>query len=166
MARWMMLIAVVAGIGGFGGEMARAQGPADSTNLRVFDFRLGDVQYRILLPGHATLMARSGADRFHVSLSTRAMRQLELQSASDEGGKTYPHSQSLTNGAHVSFEIIRDAGEYTGGSGGPEETLEGRVQIGGRTLLMRCHDQAEWPGSPRPAWCIDYLHYLAVVRSG
>ena len=164
MPRWMVLTAVVAGISA-GGAAARAQGPAEPASLKTFKFVLEGVRYRIELPAYATLMARSGSDRFHVSLSTRMLRQMELWPASAETGRTYAHSQALVNGVVLKFEVIRPTGEYTGGSGGPEETLEGQLQIGGRTLGVRCHDQAEWPGSPRPAWCIDYLQNLAVADS-
>jgi hypothetical protein len=145
-----------------GGAAARAQGSAD---LKTFDFMLGEVQYRILLPQRAQLMGRRVSDRFQVSLSTRMMRQMELQPAPGEGGKAYPRSQTLANGAVLTFEIIRDTSGYAG-SGGPEETLEGRLQVGGRTLAVKCHDQAEWPGSPSPSWCLDYLQHLAVIAGG
>ena len=162
MPRWKVLLAVVVAISA-GGAVARAQRPTEPASLKTFDFVLEGVRYRIELPAYATLMARSGSDRFHVSLSTRMLRQMELWPASAETGRTYAHSEALLNGVVLKFEVIRPTGGYAGGSGGPEETLEGQLQIGGRTLVVRCHDQAEWPGSPRPAWCIDYLQNLAVA---
>ncbi|HEU4379387.1 MAG TPA: hypothetical protein VFR73_12515 [Hyphomicrobiaceae bacterium] len=164
MPGWMVLIAVVAAISG-GAAAARAQRPAEPANLKTFDFGLDGVRYRVALPAGATLMARSGSDRFHISLSTRMLRQMELWPASAETGRTYARSQSLANGAVLTFEVMRPSSAYRGGSGGPEETLEGQMRIGGRTLAVRCHDQAEWPGSPRPTWCIDYLQHL-VVQDG
>jgi hypothetical protein len=161
MPRWMSLIVIVAVIGAFCGATARAQEPADPTNLKTFDFMLGDVQYRILLPKHATLMRASGSDRFHVSLSTRMLRQMELLPASSEGGKTYPRTQTLSNGAVLKFDVRDPEGSM--GSGGPEQMLEGHLQIGGHSLAVRCHDQGEWPSLPEATWCIAFLHRLAIA---
>jgi Tse3 toxin immunity protein Tsi3 len=161
MPHWMALIAVVAVIGAFGGATAQAQEPADPTNLKTFGFMLGDVQYRILLPKHATLTRASGSDRFHVSLSMRMVRQMELLPAPSESGKAYPRTQALSNGAVLKFGVRDPEGDT--GSGGPEQVLEGHLQIGERTLAVRCHDQGEWPSLPGATWCIAYLHHLAVA---
>ena len=58
MPRWIVLMAVVAAMFVYGAGPASAQRPGD---LKTFDFVLGGMQYRILLPAHATLMPRSGA---------------------------------------------------------------------------------------------------------
>ena len=141
---------------------ARAQGAADPARLKPFDFMLGDVAYRILLPRHATLMGRAGSDRFHVSLSTRMMRQLRVSLALGEQAKTYPDMRTLPNGAVLRYEIIPPSEGITG-SGGPESALQGWLQIGEHMLAITCLDQASWPGAPSPGWCIDYLHHLVVV---
>jgi hypothetical protein len=159
------LIAIAAAIAIAGGSPVRAQKAVDPAALKTFDFKLGEEAYRIKLPPHASLMRGSGGDRFHVSLSTRAMRQMELRLAPDAPGNSYRRSQRLANGVVVTFEVI-PAPEGQTGTGGPEESLEGRLQIGARTLAVRCSDQAEWPGSPDPTWCIDYLQHLAVVAGG
>jgi hypothetical protein len=156
----MMLIAVVAVIGAFRGATSWAQEPADPTNLKTFDFMLGDLRYRILLPKHATLMRGSGSDRFHVSLSMRMLRQMVLLPAPGESGKAFPRTQMLSNGAILKFDVRDPEGSM--GSGGPEQMLEGHLQLGERALAVRCHDQGEWPALPGATWCIAYLHHLAV----
>jgi hypothetical protein len=162
MPRWIVLVIGVVVTAAFGGAAVRAQGPAD---LKTFDFMLGDVQYRILLPQSAKLMGWRVSDRFHVSLSTRMIRQLEVSLASGQEAKTFPKTRTLPNGAVFRFEINSEP-EGPTGSGGPETSLEGRLQIGERMLAIKCHDQASWPGAPWAGWCIDYLHHLAVVPSG
>jgi hypothetical protein len=161
MPRWMVLIAVVAAMVACGQATARAQEPAGPSKLKTFDFTLGDVRYRILLPKRATLMRASGSDRFHVSLSTRMLRQMELLPAPAESGKAYPRTQALSNGAVLKFGVRDPEGDM--GSGGPEQMLEGHLQIGERALTVRCHDQGEWPSLPEATWCIAYLHHLAVA---
>jgi hypothetical protein len=159
------LVAMAAAIAIAGASPVQAQKAGDPAALKTFDFKLGEASYRIHLPAHASLMRGSGGDRFHVSLSTRAMRQMELHLAPDAPGKPYRRSQRLANGAVLTFEVV-PAAEGQTGSGGPEESLEGQLRIGARTLAVRCHDQAEWPGSPDSTWCIDYLQDLAVGAGG
>jgi len=159
------LVVISAVIAIAGASPVQAQKAVDPAALKTFDFKLGEEAYRIRLPARASLMRGSGGDRFHVSLSTRAMRQMELRLAPDAPGKSYRRSQRLANGAVLTFEVV-PAAEGQSGSGGPEESLEGRLQIGARTLAVSCHDQAEWPSSPDSTWCIDYLQNLVVGAGG
>ena len=90
---------------------------------------------------------------------TRTIRLFRLAPASGESYDKYAQSVELKNGGVLRYNVEPDIG---GGSGGVEGQLKGRLELSGHALVVMCHDQASEGSTPKPEWCVPYLHHLQI----
>jgi len=109
--------------------------------------------------------SHGGPDRFELARRphTRTPDTMSLRrSTADEHAallRTAPKKVVL-DGGRLAYRVERSEG----GSGGPEATLVGAVELGAGTYRVECHAQSE-DAPPAGDWCLPYLLTLGVSPS-
>ena len=105
------------------------------------------------LPEHANL--RSTEDTVTVTLdpNTRTPLMFSIRRQRPTTSHRNVRRQRLSDDVTVEYVVTSSAG----GSGGTEATINGVLRVGDTRFALRCHHQAEAPGSPMPEQCFTYL---------
>jgi hypothetical protein len=138
-------------------------GPADPAGLQRSTFALGGATFEWLLPQKAVADPRAGDGEpviiRDLTRSHRLERTLALSGSQTDASAGYFRTITLASGNVLRYRVHDDIG---GGSGGTIAELTGALEIGGRTIYVRCADQDEL--FREPDWCVPHLHHLRIVK--
>jgi hypothetical protein len=101
--------------------------------------------------------SHGASDRFDLARRphTRSPDTMSLRRSTAEEHATLlrtAKSRLVLSGGRLAYRVDR----AEGGSGGPEATLVGEVELGGATYRVECHSQSE-DREPPGDWCVPYL---------
>ena len=116
---------------------------------------VGAQTFEMGLPSTAAVTTRADVTRIEFAPGARQPRTIDLKligSAGAVGGKTT--TRRLASGATLTYAIQTNSG----GSGGAEATLTGRLGMGDVMLAVVCRSQGEY--GVRGDWCLPYLGTL------